>query len=279
MKRFILLCFVLTAFISSELSAQAFSQKPLATGEWITEWLLCGPFDLVKNDDVFAHCTGFETDYLIKSGGEQALKVKAGDIVRFKGGSNTWKFYTSPENIVNLDNAISTREPVFGYAYTEVYSEEAAFRRISFGSNDGGRLWVNGLRVWDYAPNRGIYPDQDVFPVLLQKGKNTILFKIEEKGGMWRLALRFLPLEGPELTGKESPLVVNYLHDGTIGLTSVTPEEQLTTVVSRIHLKISDQGTVILDETRNGDFLKRIKLTSSNYRQLSTVTDITLNWR
>jgi len=276
MKKIILLCCVLTAFVSRELSAQTFTQKPLVTGEWITDWLLCGPFDLVKNDDVYAHCTGFETDYLTKYGGEQALKVQAGDIVRFKGGSNTWKFYISPENILNLDSAISTKEPVFGYAYTEVYSEEAAFRKIAFGSNDGGRLWVNGLRVWDYAPNRGIYPDQDVFPVLLHQGKNTILFKIEEKGGMWRLALRFLPLEGPELTEKESPLAVNYLHDGTIGLTSVTPEEQLATVVSQVHLKVSDQGAVILDETRNGDFLKRTKLESANYRQLSTVTDITL---
>ena len=276
MKKIILLCYVLTAFISRELSAQTFKQKPPVAGECITEWLLCGPFDLVKNDDVFAHCTGFETDYLTKSGGEQALKVKAGDIVRFKGGPNTWKFYTSPENILNLDSAISTKEPVFGYAYTEVYADEAAFWKISFGSNDGGRLWVNGQRVWDYAPNRGIYPDQDVSTVLLHKGKNTILFKIEEKGGMWRLALRFFPLAGPEIKEKEFPLSVNYQPNGTIGLTSLTPQNQLTTVISQIHLKVSDQGTVILDETMDGDFLKRIKLESNCYRQLNTVTDIIL---
>ena len=84
------------------LKAQSLKPKPIVGGAWVTEWLLCGPFDLVKNDDVFAHCTGFQTDFLKKSGGEQHLKVKVCDAVQFKGGSNTWKFYASSEETLNI---------------------------------------------------------------------------------------------------------------------------------------------------------------------------------
>ena len=273
----IFLLFALFLFIfSTGIRAQTFKQKPVIPGEWITEWLLCGPFELVKNDDVYAHCTGFETDFLKKNGGEQSLRVKAGDVVKFQGGSNAWKFYTSPENTINLDNAVSTKEPVCAYAYAEVFATEPGFWKISFGSNDGGRLWVNGRQVWDYAPNRGIYADQDVLPVVLNKGKNTILFKIEEKGGMWRLAARFLPLEGPKLTGKEAPLTINYQKDGTIGLFSLTNPEQLTSVISQVHLKVSDKGVTVADEILQGNLFRRISLHSQFYRELDAEINVTL---
>ena len=276
MKQNILLLLVLTIVQSGLLSAQEFTQKPLVAGEWIKDWLLCGPFGLVKNDDVFAHCTGFETDFLLKSGGEKSLNVKAGDIVKFNGGANKWKFYSSAENILNLDDAISTEEPVCGYAYTVVYASEPGFWKMSFGSNDGGRLWVNGKQVWDYAPNRGIYADQDNIPVLLNKGKNTILFKIEEKGGMWRLALRFLPLDGTKMNAKESPLSMNYQNDGTIGLGSLNSTEHLNSVISRVQIKVSESGEVVLVDTLRGNFLKRIKLESAYFRHFDTEIDIIL---
>ena len=276
MIRILLLGFAFTMLFSSVLKAQTFTQKPIIAGKWITDWLLCGPFDLVKNDDVFAHCTGFDIDYLKKSGGEQALKVKAGDIVNYKGGSNTWKFYSSPENILNLDSAVSTREPVCAYAYTEVFATEPAFWKVSFGSNDGGSLWVNGLKVWDHAPNRGIYPDQDIIPLLLNKGKNTLLFKIEEKGGLWRLALRFVPLVGPVLKEKEAPLSINYTNDGTIGLASLNTPDQLSSLISDVHLQVSDKEEVVVDEIIKGDLLKRIKLKSPFYCPIEAVIDINL---
>ncbi len=276
MERIIFGCFLLFVVFLSKLEAQDFSQKPIVDGAWITEWLLCGPFDLIKNDDVFAHCTGYETDFLIKNGGEKSLKVKAGDVVEFKGGSNNWIFYSSSDSTLNLDKAISTKEPVCGYAYTEVYAEKPGFRIISFGSNDGGRLWVNGKQIWDYAPNRGIYPDQDAIPVFLNKGKNTLLFKVEEKGGMWRLAARFLPLEGPELLGKNAPLSVNYATDGSIGLISYDSADQLKTVLSEVHLRISDNGKVLLDEKLQGDFLKRFKLKSTFYCNVNVDIQIVL---
>jgi hypothetical protein len=276
MKRTIFLGCLLTILLTGVMRGQVFKQKPLIAGKWITDWLLCGPFDLVKNDDVFAHCTGFETDYLKSCGGEQSINFNAGDAVGYKGGTVTWKFFTSAENTVNLDETVSGREPVFVYAYTEIYAAEPGFWKLSFGSNDGGRLWLNGQQIWDYAPNRGIYQDQDVLPVLLNKGKNTILFKIEEKGGMWRLALRFFSIDGSDQQPIEALLPVDYQKDGTIGLTSITSPEQLGMVISQIHLRVTDKSGVIADEILQGDFLRRIKLKSPYYRQVDVVTDITL---
>ena len=276
MKSIALFVCMFMVMLHMNLQAQTFKQKPVLAGQWITDWLLCGPFDLAKNDDVFAHCPGFETDYLKKNGGEQFLQVKAGDVVKYKGGSNTWKFFASPEDILDLDKAVSTREPVFAYAYTEVYASEPGLWKISFGSNDGGRLWVNGQQLWDYAPSRGIYPDQDVFPVLLNKGKNTFLFKIEEKGGLWRLGLRFFPMDGSNMKEKEAPLLLAYNKDGTIGLISRTSLDGLKMVVSQVRLHVSDKGATIVDDTLHGDFLKRVKLISNFYRPLEAVIDVIL---
>jgi hypothetical protein len=85
---------------------------------------------------------------------------------------------------VNLDEAVSGREPVFVYAYTEIYVAEPGFWKLSFGSNDGGRLWLNGQQIWDYAPNRGIYQDQDVLPVLLNKGNRQYQRFSTTQGGI-----------------------------------------------------------------------------------------------
>jgi hypothetical protein len=276
MKRIIFFIGLLLTILSPGIRAQSFQQKPVIAGEWITDWLLCGPFDLVKTKDVYAHCSGFETDFLKKSGGEQALRVKDGDVVKFKGGSNKWHYYASTENFLNLDDAVSPKELAYCYAYTEAFAAETGFWNISFGSNDGGRLWLNGQQIWDQAPNRGYYPDTDAFPVLLNKGKNTILFKIEEKGGLWRLGLRFFPVEGSNLKAKEAPFFLNYQKDETIGLTSRTTSDQMSMIISHVHLQVKDQGILILDETLQSDFMKRIKLKSSYYRPLDAVIDVTI---
>jgi len=276
MKRLPVLLALLMVVFSMTLKAQSLKPKPIVGGAWVTEWLLCGPFDLVKNDDVFAHCTGFQTDFLKKSGGEQHLKVKVGDTVRFKGGSNTWKFYASPEETLNLDQAISTKEPVCGYAYTEVIAPETGFWELAFGSNDGGRLWVNGQLIWDYEPNRGIYKDQNILPVLLNKGKNTILFKIEDKGGLWRVALRFLPFENSVLKEKESPLFMDYQQDGTIGLTSLADLKRIAPLLESVHLEVKDQGKLISNESLNADFFKRVALVSKSYRTVEATIDVVM---
>jgi hypothetical protein len=87
MCRKIFTTFVLIFSLMATVISQMPAPQKITPGKWITSWLLCGPIPLnVHKDPSLSsdHLDGFNTDYLIKSGGEQNLLVSEGDIVRLK---------------------------------------------------------------------------------------------------------------------------------------------------------------------------------------------------
>ena len=151
-------------------------------GEWLRNWFLAGPFPLTESSNETRHLPGFETDFLIKSGGEKSPAVKEGQVIKFKGGSARWIKYKSQDSVINLDEIISKKSYVVAYAYTEIESDFEGLSLLALGSNDGGRHWFNGEQVRDCPEARGFTPDDDLIPVAVRKGKNTVLLKVEERG-------------------------------------------------------------------------------------------------
>jgi len=150
MSRSSFLIIIVALLLKASTYAQQISPQPVIPGQWIKSWLLCGPIPLKEPKDAsesWDHLVGFNTDYLLKAGSELNLYVKTGDLVKYTRGSIRWKQYNSPGSIIDLDKAVSNDAPVFAYAYTEVQSTETRVLFISFGSNDGGKLWVNGINV------------------------------------------------------------------------------------------------------------------------------------
>lgn len=139
------------------LIAPSFAQKieqNVFSGMWLKQWLLCGPIPLQTPGDEavrgWYHSPGYEKDYLQKFGGETNLRVKEGDVVSFSGGSARWTFHTVKDSIVDLRELLSREAPVLAYAYTEITSDRDQMMALSFGTNDGGTLWVNGKQIWDH---------------------------------------------------------------------------------------------------------------------------------
>ena len=163
--------------------------------EFITNWNLLGPLPLGKIDNELSHNPGFETDFLTQYGGESNPKVKVGKTVKVGNAKLKWIDYTSLNSIISLDNAISTRSNVAAYAYKEISVDQEGTYIIALGTNDGGRLWVNGTQVWDHKEARGCKPDNDFIPVVFKKGINKILLKVEEKGNSWEFCMRILPFD------------------------------------------------------------------------------------
>ena len=195
LKRMLLL--FLLIFLSLNVFAKIQSVK-INTGEWQRTWLLCGPFPLQSVEDGASelyHLPGFNTDFLEAHGGEKNLKVKAGQVEKYGKNSATWFSFTTSDSIINLDEAVSKREFVCAYGFREIESPKDQVVFIALGTNDGGRLWVNGELVWNYPEGRGLVPDNDLIPVLLRKGRNTILIKVEERGNKWGFCVRFLPFD------------------------------------------------------------------------------------
>ncbi len=191
MKRAII-CFIVLLFVGvNAVHAQEQAVQTLQPGTWLKNWLLVGPIPLEKKNETsgqWKHISGFETDFLKSVGGEANPKIKKGTNVKFRGGKARCLFYNSPDSIVNLDKALSNESLVLAYGYTEIESPEDKVMILGLGTNDGCRVWLNGIQILDVPTERGLSVDDDLIPVSLKKGKNTLLIK----GGRTRRILGIL---------------------------------------------------------------------------------------
>ena len=246
-------------------------------GQFIKSWLLLGPIPLQLQPDPeksWDHLPGFNTDYLQKFGGEHNLAVKAGDVVKLDKKSVTWKAVQSADSIIDLAAALSKSYPVCGYAYTEVEAAEAGVQMIGLGSNDGARLFVNGQQVFDYPAMRGVKIDGDLVPVLLKKGKNTLLLKVEQHGNKWGFCLRFHPFSATEALERGDLFKVWADQNGVASVVSSYLPEVLADMVQAVTIAVNDtHGNEILKERRKADFCAPLKIPSTSYQPyLATVT-------
>ena len=229
--------FILFSQITFFVNAQSLK---LTTGEWLQNWYLAGPFQLEEGTDEYKHLCGFDTDFLVKMGGETSPSVKDGQVIKFDEGSVRWKYYKSPESVINLDEQVSKKSYVFAYAYTEIESDIEGVFILSLGSNDGGSLWFNGEQVWDNPTARGFTADDDLIPVAVKKGKNTILLKVEERGNSWAFGARFLPFNLNEFVATQSLFQVNVNGTGIPELRFLLRESVAEKLFKSVQLEISN---------------------------------------
>jgi hypothetical protein len=266
-------------FTSTAVSQQLAPQK-IVPGEWIKSWLICGPFPLKEQKDPALsseHLDGFKTDYLIKAGGEKNLHVRAGDAVKFKNGSAKWKIYNSIDSIIDLDNAVTKKDPVMAYAYTEIEVEESGIWFLGLGSNDGGSLWINGLKLWDYSLPRGLSVDDNMIPLLLNKGNNKVLLKIEDRGNRWGFCARLLPFSVEKLTERGSLFKITSSLNGEAMIVSDLSVPVLEQLVQKVDIKIvNQQHKVVLHEQRTTGFCGRLNLDPVEYQSYNASVGISL---
>jgi len=171
------------------------------TGQFIKQWLLCGPFPNPPTEGGLRHCLelpGFYNDYLQNHGGEKQLQVKPGQVEQFEDGNCQWFLYDSTDEVISLDKAISNDNDVLAYAYCEIVCPAAGYYTLAIGSNNGVRAWVNGHEVIN-NPRVGVLKlDAELAPVSLKAGINTLLVKVEEGGGLWELVGRLKEFKAEE---------------------------------------------------------------------------------
>lgn len=86
------------------------------------------------------------------------------------------------------------------YLYRELESAVDTKLRVSLGSDDGIRIWVNGQKVFENDAQRPCNPDDDQATLPLKKGKNQLLIKITNGSGDW--AYYFAPSISAKLLAK-----------------------------------------------------------------------------
>jgi hypothetical protein len=131
---------------------------------------------------------------------EANLKPKPGETLSYKGKDYVWQKYSSPEYFVDLRKLYQDQktDDVFALAVAYVScDEEMKDLKVLAGTNDAGRLYINGKVIFSHEKPRSLEPDATIVNgVTLNKGQNTIILKVANETGNWGGCVRFMDKNG-----------------------------------------------------------------------------------
>ncbi len=150
---------------------------------FIRSWKVIGTFDFG---------TGLESIYPPES------EIQFDKSYTGKGGMVGWETenisssgYLNLISVLSKRNAdVSPRSEGIAYAYAEINSPDDREIKMTLGSNDGAKMWINDKVVYNRHAARNAIADHEILTAELKKGKNKILVKIENIGASWGLYLR-----------------------------------------------------------------------------------------
>ena len=192
-----LLLFVITSASAQKTGAVYTDPKP---GEFLREWLLCGPFPNPLPEGINEYrfdstSLGHYRDYLMQYGGEGKIRPFEGMEVKHPDGHIVkWERIRNPFGLIPLSEMLKPNVQTIVYAACVVKSSVEKKIVLSVTSNDGIRIWQNGERILEHNTMGSEEPDRDLVQVTLKKGENHFCVKISQGFGKWSFQLRFLDL-------------------------------------------------------------------------------------
>jgi hypothetical protein len=182
-----MLAAVLTAIVVQ--APQAFTPDPEG---FIRNWLVLAPIKVQEDSGA----TEIEKDFL---GGEATIKPKPGDKLNVDGKILTWTPHQASDYFIDFLKAFGSErgEDVAGYAVAYISADADTKVRLSIGSNDQCKVWLNGAPVIKFTETRTLDKDTDRSDVTLNKGQNVLVFKVINEKNNWQGAARFLQNNAP----------------------------------------------------------------------------------
>lgn len=167
---------------------------------FIRRWLVLGPIPN-KNENAGAAEVNAEQ---VK--GEAKLLPAAGQNFEVRGQKLSWREHVSPEYFVDFNRGIgkpgAKAENVTGYLVAYVHApKELKGVRAKWGTNDQGRLYLNGGEILKYEGSRALEKDAGEKAVTLVKGRNAVVLKVVNEGNNWQACLRFVDAKGKPIPG------------------------------------------------------------------------------
>ena len=176
----------LAATFVAALTVQAQTLSPDAEG-FIRNWLVLAPIAVQEDSGA----TEIDRDLL---GGEATIKPKPGEKVNVGGKILSWTPHQAADYYVDFRQAFGAErgEDAAGYAVAYVIADDEMKVKLSIGSNDQCKIWLNGKQVIKFAETRTLDKDTDSADVTLAKGQNVLVFKVINEKNNWQAAARFL---------------------------------------------------------------------------------------
>src|SRR5260370_23809319 len=167
---------------------------------FIRDWLVLAPLPFGAAQS--------GTDALAKEQvpGEAKLRPKEGDKVKVGDQALTWKKHKCDSHLLDL-NAFLGKETEDSVGYAVCYlvtGEKMDNLTMKTGSDDQAKVYLNGKEVFKNEEARPTDKDQDsTLNLTLDKGVNTIVFKIVNEKVDWSGCLRFTDKDGKPIKNIE----------------------------------------------------------------------------
>jgi hypothetical protein len=103
-------------------------------------------------------------------------------------GPASWKAIDADlSGLTDFLGAYATTENTICYAHCRIVAPSDMDVKLSVGTNDGAKIWLNGEVVFSKHIGRGATPHQEELNVHLNEGPNSVLVKLENWGANWQL--------------------------------------------------------------------------------------------
>jgi uncharacterized Zn ribbon protein len=106
----------------------------------------------------------------------------------------TWQAHQAPDYFIDFLKSFGAErgEDAAGYAVAYVIADAEMKVRLSIGSNDQAKAWVNGAPIVRFAETRTLEKDTESGDVTLAKGQNVLVFKVINEKNNWQGCARFM---------------------------------------------------------------------------------------
>lgn len=213
------------------------------------KWLVAGPFPSPERkgfDKVFPT----ETQALANKGFKEKFTLSSGEEIQ-------WKRYETRAlsgKPLELDfiQILGKHDYVVGYAYTNIACSELVKARFHIGSDDGIKVWLNGELVHSNFIARGAAFDQDKCDVLLQKGANHLLIKLEQRVGGWKFFFRIADRRGKDIPFAKASIGLSNAKDTANNKIANSNETDNNSLIAYWDFN-EGSGSVLHDRTENGN--------------------------
>ena len=159
---------------------------------FIRNWLVLAPIAVEEGNA----STELDKEF-VKA--EATITPKAGDKVKVDGKELTWTAHKTADFFIDFLQSFGKErgEDVCAYAVAYVHADEEMKVKLSVGSNDQCKAYVNGKQVIKFSDTRTLEKDSDSGETTLVKGQNVLIFKVLNEKNNWQGCARFMKDGGP----------------------------------------------------------------------------------
>ncbi len=151
----------------------------------VLDWKISGPFSEKGKDGQALFDVKFAPEQSVTKGNWQ----------------HSLPFYDGNKSgILDLSKLDKESQRV-AYLKTTLIADKAMPIMFEIGSDDGVKVWVNGVQVHANNASRAAAPGQDKAAVQLKKGNNPVLVKVTQGSGGWAFCLKITDANGKTISG------------------------------------------------------------------------------